>query len=67
MSQVRDTTHLDFIRSRKSSGRPPRVNLLSPGFTSGIASRPVLVPIGDHDQGRYQLLSVGGFLVDQEN
>jgi len=40
--------------------------LLSSGFTCRLANEPVPVPIGDDEQGRYNLLSLDGFLINPE-
>ncbi|KAF9766949.1 hypothetical protein IL306_000545 [Fusarium sp. DS 682] len=38
--------------------------LLSRGFTSRLANEPEPVPIGDDERGRYNMLSLDGFLVN---
>lgn len=38
--------------------------LLSSGFTSRLANEPKPVPIGDDEHGRYNMLSLDGFLLD---
>ncbi|OAA34770.1 Protein kinase-like domain protein [Metarhizium rileyi] len=38
--------------------------LLSKGFTSRLASEPEPVPIGDDERGRYNMLSLDGFLLN---
>ncbi|KAH7324960.1 hypothetical protein B0I35DRAFT_425266 [Stachybotrys elegans] len=38
--------------------------LLSTGFTSRLANEPEPVPIGDDERGRYNMLSLDGFLVN---
>jgi hypothetical protein len=40
--------------------------LLSSGFTSHLASEPEPRPIGDDEYGRYNLLSLDGFLINPE-
>jgi serine/threonine protein kinase len=38
--------------------------LLSSGFTCRLANEPEPTPIGDDEQGRYNMLSLDGFLID---
>jgi len=38
--------------------------LLSYGFTSRLANHPARVPIGDDERGRYNMLSLDGFLIN---
>lgn len=38
--------------------------LLSSGFTSRLANEPEPVPIGDDERGRYNMLSLDGFLIN---
>jgi Ser/Thr protein kinase RdoA (MazF antagonist) len=38
--------------------------LLSHGFTSRLANKSQAIPIGDDDAGRYNMLSLDGFLID---
>lgn len=38
--------------------------LLSSGFTSRLANEPKPVPIGDDEHGRYNMLSLDGFLIN---
>lgn len=38
--------------------------LLSRGFTSRLSNEPVPVPIGDDEHGRYNIMSLDGFLVN---
>ncbi|KKO96463.1 hypothetical protein THAR02_11435 [Trichoderma harzianum] len=38
--------------------------LLSHGFTRRLANEPPAVPIGDDEDGRYNMLSLDGFLID---
>lgn len=40
--------------------------LLSSGFTSRLANEEEPVPIGDNEQGRYNMLSLDGFLINPE-
>jgi hypothetical protein len=40
--------------------------LLSSGFTSRLANEPEPVPIGDDEYGRYNLLSLDGFLINPQ-
>lgn len=40
--------------------------LLSSGFTSRLANEPEPVPIGDDEHGRYNMMSLDGFLVNQQ-
>ena len=38
--------------------------LLSCGFTSRLANKPQVTPIRDDETGRYNMLSLDGFLID---
>jgi hypothetical protein len=40
--------------------------LLTHGFTSRLANDPDHVPIGDDERGRYNMLSLDGFLINPE-
>lgn len=40
--------------------------LLSRGFTSRLANEPEPVPIGDDEQGRYNMMSLDGFLINPQ-
>ncbi|KAK4149422.1 hypothetical protein C8A00DRAFT_46958 [Chaetomidium leptoderma] len=40
--------------------------LLSSGFTSRLANEPEPTPIGDDEQGRYNMLSLDGFLINPQ-
>ena len=40
--------------------------LLSQGFTSRLSNEPEPVPIGDDEQGRYNMMSLDGFLINPQ-